>query len=72
MLWCGGGDRPCPNTPPWNQFRAKSLSQLNLTQVKMRLPQRGNCFAPEADRFMLRKAQAAALLHWRGHHVPNS
>lgn len=24
------------------------------------------------DRFMLRKAQAAALLHWRGHHVPNS
>jgi len=26
----------------------------------------------QADRFMLRKAQAAALLHWRGHHVPNS
>ncbi len=25
----------------------------------------------QADRFMLRKAQAAALLHWRGHHVPN-
>uniref|UniRef100_B8HKJ2 Uncharacterized protein n=1 Tax=Cyanothece sp. (strain PCC 7425 / ATCC 29141) TaxID=395961 RepID=B8HKJ2_CYAP4 len=25
----------------------------------------------EADRFMLRKAQAAALLHWRGHTVPN-
>jgi hypothetical protein len=24
----------------------------------------------EADCFMLRKAQAAALLHWRGHHVP--
>jgi hypothetical protein len=24
----------------------------------------------EADRFMLRKAQAAALLRWRGHHVP--
>lgn len=23
----------------------------------------------EADRFMLRKAQAAALLRWRGHHV---
>lgn len=26
----------------------------------------------QTDRFMLRKAQAAALLHWRGHHVPNS
>jgi hypothetical protein len=25
----------------------------------------------QADCFMLRKAQAAALLHWRGHHVPN-
>jgi hypothetical protein len=24
----------------------------------------------EADRFMLRKAHAAALLHWRGHIVP--
>jgi hypothetical protein len=26
----------------------------------------------EADRFMLRKAQAAALLRWRGHQVPQS
>jgi hypothetical protein len=26
----------------------------------------------EADCFMLRKAQAAALLRWRGHHVPLS
>lgn len=26
----------------------------------------------QSDRFMLRKAQAAALLHWRGHHVPNA
>ncbi len=26
----------------------------------------------QADRFMLRKAQAAALLHWRGYYVPNS
>lgn len=26
----------------------------------------------QSDRFMLQKAQAAALLHWRGHHVPNS
>jgi hypothetical protein len=26
----------------------------------------------EADRFMLRKAQATALLRWRGHHVPHS
>lgn len=26
----------------------------------------------EADRFMLRKAQAAALLHWRGHSIPPS
>lgn len=25
----------------------------------------------EADRFMLRKAQAAVLLRWRGHRVPN-
>lgn len=25
----------------------------------------------EADRFMLRKAQAAALLRWRGHQVPH-
>jgi hypothetical protein len=25
----------------------------------------------EADRFMLRKAHAAALLRWRGHPVPN-
>ncbi|MEM9007451.1 MAG: hypothetical protein AAGE59_28490 [Cyanobacteria bacterium P01_F01_bin.86] len=24
----------------------------------------------ESDRFMLRKAHAAALLHWRGHRVP--
>jgi len=23
-----------------------------------------------ADRFMLRKEQAAALLRWRGHHIP--
>ena len=23
-----------------------------------------------ADRFMLRKVQAAALLRWRGHHIP--
>lgn len=26
----------------------------------------------QADRFMLRRAQAAALLHWRGYRVPNS
>lgn len=26
----------------------------------------------ECDLFMLRKAQAAALLHWRGYHVPNN
>jgi len=26
----------------------------------------------QADCFMLRKAQAAALLHWRGHHVPSA
>jgi hypothetical protein len=26
----------------------------------------------QADRFMLRKAHAAALLHWRGHRVPHS
>lgn len=25
----------------------------------------------EADRLMLRKAQAAAILQWRGHHVPS-
>jgi len=25
----------------------------------------------EADRFMLRKTQATALLRWRGHHVPH-
>lgn len=25
-----------------------------------------------ADRFMLRKAHAAALLHWRGHQIPRS
>jgi len=25
----------------------------------------------EADQFMLRKAQAVALLRWRGHHVPH-
>lgn len=24
----------------------------------------------ESERFMLRKAQAAALLKWRGHHIP--
>ncbi len=24
----------------------------------------------DADRFMLRKAHAAALLRWRGHHIP--
>ncbi len=24
----------------------------------------------ESDRFMLLKAQAAALLHWRGYHIP--
>lgn len=24
----------------------------------------------ESERFMLRKAQAAALLQWRGHHIP--
>lgn len=26
----------------------------------------------QADRFMLRKAQASALLRWRGHHVPHA
>jgi hypothetical protein len=26
----------------------------------------------EADRFMIRKAHAAALLRWRGHHTPPS
>lgn len=26
----------------------------------------------QVDHFMLHKAHAAALLHWRGHHVPNS
>ncbi|NJK62380.1 MAG: hypothetical protein HC921_06555 [Synechococcaceae cyanobacterium SM2_3_1] len=26
----------------------------------------------EADRFMLRKAQAAAILRWRGHNIPPS
>ena len=26
----------------------------------------------EADRFMLRKAQAAAILRWRGHLLPPS
>lgn len=26
----------------------------------------------QADRFMLRKAQARALLRWRGHHVPHA
>ncbi len=26
----------------------------------------------QADLFMLRKAHAAALLHWRGHRVPHS
>jgi hypothetical protein len=26
----------------------------------------------EADRFMIRKAHAAALLRWRGHHIPPS
>lgn len=26
----------------------------------------------QADRFTLHKAQAAALLHWREHHIPNS
>ena len=25
----------------------------------------------QADLFMLKKAQAAVLLRWRGHHVPN-
>lgn len=29
-------------------------------------------FRTEADRFMLRKAQATALLRWRGHHVPHA
>jgi hypothetical protein len=50
-----------------------SLTQAEqLEMIELRLPRRGNCSAPQADRFMLRKAQAAALLHWRGHHVPNS
>jgi hypothetical protein len=41
----------------------------NLTQAEqLELIERRS----QADRFMLRKAQAAALLHWRGHHVPNS
>ncbi|NJN92033.1 MAG: hypothetical protein HC833_25760 [Leptolyngbyaceae cyanobacterium RM1_406_9] len=45
---------------------------VGLTQVEqmelmeLRLPQRGNCSVPQADRFMLQKAQAAALLHWHG------
>lgn len=26
----------------------------------------------QSDRFMLRKAPASALLHWRGHYVPNT
>jgi hypothetical protein len=47
-----------------------SAEQVEL--VELRLPRRGNCFAPQADLFMLRKAHAAALLHWRGHRVPHS
>lgn len=41
----------------------------NLTQAeKLELME----LRSQTDRWMLRKAQAAALLHWRGHHVPNS
>lgn len=41
----------------------------NLTQAeKLELME----LRSQADRYMLRKAQAAALLHWRGHHVRNS
>jgi len=41
----------------------------NLTQAqKLELIE----LRSQADCFMLRKAQSAALLHWRGHHVPNS
>jgi hypothetical protein len=50
-----------------------TLSQAERLELsELRLPRRGNCSASQADRFMLRKAQAATLLHWRGHHVPNS
>jgi hypothetical protein len=38
-----------------------SAEQLELMELRS-----------HSDRFMLRKAQAAALLHWRGHHVLNS
>lgn len=45
-----------------NQNRTLSQAeQLELMELRS-----------QTDRFMLRKAQAAALLHWRGHHVPNS
>lgn len=37
------------------------VEQLELTDLRS-----------QVDLFMLRKAQAAALLHWRGHHVPNA
>lgn len=43
--------------------------QMELAEL--RLPRGGNCFAPQADLFMLRKAHAAALLRWRGHRVPH-
>ncbi|MBW4487424.1 MAG: hypothetical protein KME12_06500 [Trichocoleus desertorum ATA4-8-CV12] len=45
-----------------NQNRTLSQAeQLELIELRS-----------QSDRFMLRKAQAAAFLHWRGHHVPNS
>lgn len=38
-----------------------STEQLELVELRS-----------QADLFMLRKAHAAALLHWRGHRVPNA
>lgn len=46
-------------------------SEEQVELAELHLPHRGNCFAPQADICMLRKAHAAALLRWRGHRVPH-
>lgn len=54
------------------QNQTHSLTEAEqLELMELRFSKR-DASRTQADCFMLREAQAAALLHWRGHHVPNS
>jgi len=52
----------------YDELLARNQDNLLTDSEKQELQQ----LRTEADRFMLRKAHAAALLHWRGYTVPRN